>query len=120
MEIDMKDPTRTQALLNSLGTELDAFRAGNSSHARIPEALREAVLSAIDQGVNSSDVRKVLKIANSQIQAWRRARLHGDRLAVKTAEPRVLNVIPTPPSTGTSPNIRVSYENGRLLLEISL
>ncbi len=78
----MKDATRTPALLNSLGTELDAFRAGNSSHAPIPEALREAVLSAIDQGVNSSDVRKVLKMANSQIQAWRRAGLHGDKLTV--------------------------------------
>ena len=116
----MKDPTRNPALLNSLGAELDAFRAANSSHARIPEALREAVLSAIDQGVNSRDIRNVLKIANSQITAWRRARLNGDALSKKEIQPRVLNVIPTPPSMGALPNIRVSYENGRLLLEISL
>jgi len=116
----MKDPKATCSVLQSLIGELDSFRSSNQFSARIPQPLRESILRAIDEGIGAKDVRKFLKIGDAQIKAWRRGRPHGDKLAVKAAEPRVLNVIPTPPSLGSSPNLRVSYENGRLLLEISL
>ena len=116
----MKDPKATCSILKNLSSELDSFRSSNQFSARIPQALRETILRAIDDGIELKDVRKILKIGYAQIKAWRRGRVDGDKLAIKTTEPRVLNVIPTPPSSGSSPNLRVSYENGRLLLEISL
>lgn len=116
----MKDPKATCSLLKSLSAELDSFRSNSQFSARIPHPLRESVLRAIDDGIEPKDVRKILKIGDAQIKAWRRGRVDVDKLAIKTIEPRVLNVIPTPPSSGSSPNLRVSYENGRLLLEISL
>ena len=116
----MKDPKVPCSLLQSLIVEIDLFRSSSQFLARIPHPLRESILRAIDDGIEPKDVRKFLKIGEAQIKAWRRGRLHGDKMVVKTAEPRVLNVIPTPPSLGSSPNLRVSYENGRLLLEISL
>jgi hypothetical protein len=116
----MKDQKATCSILKDLSSELDSFRSSNRFSARIPQPLREAILSAIDNGIEPKDVRKILKVGDAQINAWRRGRVDGDKLAIKTTEPRVLNVIPTPPSSGSSPNLRVSYENGRLLLEISL
>jgi hypothetical protein len=116
----MKDLKPSCTILKDLSSELDSFRSSSQFSARIPQPLRESILKAIDDGIGAKDVRKFLKIGDAQIRAWRRGRLDGDKLAVKTAEPRILNVIPTPPSLGSSPNLRVSYENGRLLLEISL
>lgn len=116
----MKDLKPSCTILKDLSSELDSFRSSSQFSARIPHSLRESILKAIDDGIEPKDVRKFLKIGDAQIKAWRRGRLDGAKLAVKTTEPRVLNVIPTPPSSGSSPNLRVSYENGRLLLEISL
>ena len=116
----MKDLQPSCTILKDLSSELDSFRSSNQFSARIPQSLRESILRAIDDGIGAKEVRKFLKIGDAQIKAWRRVKLHGDKLTVKTAEPRILNVIPTPPSLGSSPNLRVSYENGRLLLEISL
>jgi len=116
----MKDLQPSCTILKDLSSELDSFRSSNQFSARIPQSLRESILRAIDDGIGAKEVRKFLKIGDAQIKAWRRVKLHGDKLTVKTAEPRVLNVIPTPSSLGSSPNLRVSYENGRLLLEISL
>ena len=116
----MKDLQPPCAILKDLSSELDLFRSSNQVSARIPLSLRESILKAMDDGVRTKDVRKFLKVGDAQIKAWKKNRLNDDKLAIKTAEPRVLNVIPTPPSSGSSPNLRVSYENGRLLLEISL
>jgi hypothetical protein len=116
----MKDLQPSCTILKDLSSELDSFRSSNQFSARIPQSLRESILRAIDEGIGAKDVRKFLKIGDAQIKAWRRGKLHGDKLTVKTAEPRILNVIPTPPSLGSPSNLRVSYENGRLLLEISL
>jgi len=116
----MKDPKALCSVLQSLIAELDLFRSSNQFSARIPQPLRESILSAIDNGLDPKDVRKFLKIGAAQIKAWRRGKLSGDKLTVKTAEPRVLNVIPTPLSSGSAPNLRVSYDNGRLLVEFSL
>jgi len=116
----MKDLKPSCTILKDLSSELDSFRSSSQFSARIPHPLRESILKAIDDGIEPKDVRKFLKIGDAQIRAWRRGKLHGDKLAVKKAEPRVLNVIPTPLSSGSAPNLRVSYENGRLLLEISL
>ncbi len=116
----MRDPKAPCSVLQFLTVELDSFRSSNQFSARIPQPLRESVLRAIDDGIELKDVRKFLKIGDAQIKAWRRGRLDGDKLAIKAADARILNVIPTPPSSGSSPNLRVSYENGRLLLEISL
>jgi hypothetical protein len=116
----MKVPATTRSLLKSLGADFAAFRARSRPHARIPKGLRQAVLTALDAGIEPTVVTKVLGLSSSQIKVWRRGSQPSNVESNTGGQLRVLNVIPETAGTGISPGLRVSYENGRLLLEISL
>jgi hypothetical protein len=66
-------------------------------------------------------VAKPLGLTSTQIGLWRRGvpELSQEKVAAAPARPRVLDVIPTPLDTALPSGLRVSYEAGRLLLEIS-
>jgi hypothetical protein len=81
--------------------------------------LRKSISRAIDEGIGAKDVRKFLKIGDAQIKASMPGKPPDDKLAAKRVETRALNVIPTPLSSGSVPNLRISYKNWRLLFEIS-
>ena len=107
--------------LGSLKAAFASFRSQSSPRARIPAHLRRAVLDVIETGIRPSHVAKPLGLTSTQIGLWRR----GPRLAQEKvspaalAPPRVLDVIATSPGAALPSGLRVSYEAGRLLLEIS-
>ena len=103
-----------QSSLKTLKADFAAFRATCRPHGRIPEHLRQAILSAVDSGIGSALIRTELGVTSGQISVWRRR-----RSPQVTERPRVLDVIPSLLGTAVPSGLRVSYEAGRLQLELS-
>lgn len=101
------------SILQSLGTKFSAFRTRYKPHTRIPDDLRSEILAAIDTGIDSAEISRSLKVSTTQIRQWRKRSCPADRLA----KPRVLSVIPES-SKDLPASLRVTYENGRLILEL--
>ncbi len=112
----MKNATNLNSSLNSLKKDFAAFRSQHRPHARIPDNLRRSVIEAISSGLEPSVVTSVLRISSAQLTSWRRRMLPS---AANTDSPRILEVIPSILGTSVPTGLRVSYEAGRLLLELS-
>jgi hypothetical protein len=113
---NMKSSFNTHSCLKSLESDFAAFRSQRRRHERFPEHLRRAVLDAIASGLEPSLVTKTLKVTKSQLAQWQR------HLLLPTAveeSPRILQVIPSIPDAAIPTGLRVTYEAGRLLLELS-
>lgn len=109
----MKIPANLQSKVRRLSEDFEAFRAKARPGAKIPEELRREVIKAIDAGAEPTALRSVLGVTNSQVASWRRgSRVRADNVS------RVLEVVPSAASM-MAPGIRVSYEHGRLSLEVS-
>ena len=102
--------------LKSLISAFAAFRAQSRPHTRIPEQLRNGTLELIASGLRPSLVARALKVSPSQLMGWRQ-RVASPGLT-KT-EPRILEVIPMAAAPVHPNGLRVTYEAGRLLLELT-
>lgn len=109
----MTKSLKPQPSLKALRADFSAFRSKCRPHARIPEHLRQALLDAIDSGLQPAPLKAEFGVTMSQVSVWRRR----SRRAAPD-DPRVLEVVP--PVLGSPPTgLRVSFEAGRLLLELS-
>ncbi|MBC7531024.1 MAG: hypothetical protein H7318_05550 [Oligoflexus sp.] len=112
----MKESSDPHSFLKSLKADFSAFRAKNRPHARYPDELRSAAIDAIAAGIKPSLIASAIKVSPTLLQRWqRRAQLPASIVEC----PRILNVLPSNPSSSVPTGLRVSYESGRLLLEIS-
>jgi hypothetical protein len=102
--------------LKSLKADFKAFRTQFRPHSRIPDHLRRAVVEAIASGLDSTLVTSSLKVSPAQLILWRQRILPQ---AIVTDASRILDVIPVMPGEAMPTGLRVSYEAGRLLLELS-
>ena len=102
--------------LKSLKADFKAFRTQSRPHTRIPDHLRRAVIEAIVSGVEPSLITKNLNVNPSQLVRWRQ-RIQPQAIVKDT--PRILDVISLVPGAAIPAGLRVTYESGRLLLEIS-
>lgn len=103
-----------QFSLKALRADVAAFRGKCRPRARIPAHIREAILAAVDAGVKPTVLKTELGVTSGQVAVWRRR-----RPSQVTAAPRVLDVVPSVLGTAMPSGLRVSYEGGRLLLELS-
>lgn len=113
----MKNSAHSHSSLNSLKKDFAAFRSQHRPHSRIPDHLRRSVLEAISFGLEPSIVTSALRISPAQLTSWRRRM--PPLPATKNDRPRILDVIPSIPCSSAPTGLRVSYEAGRLLLELS-
>jgi hypothetical protein len=68
--------------VSQLAAQFAEFRAANTSRKQIPENLRAAVVSALDEGVTASQIRYACKVKASQIDAWRQSTAAADQPSV--------------------------------------
>jgi len=114
--------TNKELCLQSLQAEFKAFRIQNRVRTKVPVHLRREVLKALDSGFSSSQLRTALGVTKAQLLDWQGkkrtpTRKEGSRLA---SPPRVLEVVPSVAEAKEPPNgLRVSYESGRLVVELS-
>jgi len=114
--IQMKEPLDPQFSLKSLESDFTSFRARSQANARYPEHLRNAAVEAIASGVKPSIIARALKISPTLLRQWQQRTLN--KIPAESC-PRILNVVPKSIGDSVPSGIRVSYEAGRLLLEIS-
>jgi hypothetical protein len=94
--------------------EFRKSRASGGAH--IPVLLRKLVLNAAASGVSLSAISRHLGISNSQMEKWRR-----ENGAAASLSPRILEVIGSQAEHAPAPaGLRVTYESGRLVLELFL
>ena len=105
-------------LQQSLQAEFDTFRAQSLPRARIPEHLRQSIFSAISAGLKPSLVRRISGVGHSQLVSWQRC-AKSKLTPVPVTKPRILNVISEVASQQMPSGLRVTYEAGRLQLELS-
>ena len=60
--------------LNHLKQRFAAFRAEHRPRTRIPVTLREAVLGALDDGVDRAELRRACGVSSGQLDQWQRLR----------------------------------------------
>ena len=116
----MKRSFDRDSRLTFLMKQFAKFRGRHHPRARIPAHLRRGVLAAIDSGVLLPVLMKTLRLNEPQIAAWR-GRSNPKLATMPTPpQPRILDVVGSSPPVGAMPSgLRVSYEAGRLLLEVS-
>ncbi|MBC7532841.1 MAG: hypothetical protein H7318_14810 [Oligoflexus sp.] len=106
----------SQPCLKSLKADFKAFRTQSRPHTRIPDHLRRAALEAIASGLKPSLVASNLKVSPSQLIRWQQRNFPK---AIPKDAPRILDVIPLIPGPVIPTGLRVTYEAGRLVLELS-
>lgn len=104
-----------QVLLADLHGKFKTFRSTHKSRTKIPISLRQEVLLALESGISMGEITRVLTISSSQIEAWRENARKFKSPTPQSQDPRILNVTQETPPSG----LRVSYEAGKWLLEIS-
>ena len=115
----MQISTETQSgLQQSVKSAFDAFRAQSRPGARIPEHLRQLIFSALDAGLKPSLVRQTSGVSRGQLVRWQRC-AKSNLSPVADTTPRVLNVIHEVAIPPMPSGLRVTYEAGRLHLELS-
>lgn len=98
---------------------LEEFRQTSAPRARVPPEIRAAVLDLIDCGTPVSRVCKATGLAHAQFQMWRKS--SDRRQPTMIAASRVLTVVPSVTAEADLPRgLRISYEGGRLVVELSL
>lgn len=98
---------------------LEEFRQTSAPRARVPPEIRAAVLELIDRGTPVSKVCKATGLAHGQFQMWRKSA--GLQKPTIITASRVLTVEPSHTAEADLPKgLRVSYEGGRLVVELSL
>jgi len=102
--------------LRHLELKFTKFRSGGRSRRRIPDDLRREVLAAVKSGVSRARVAATLRLSYDQIRDWQRGQQQQPKPAVQRA--RILDVFATPALPGLPAGLRISYEGGRLLLEL--
>ena len=102
--------------LKALKADFEVFRTQSPAHSRIPDHLRRAALEAIASGLKPSLVASKLKVSSSQLIRWQQ-QIYAKAIPKDT--PRILDVIPLIPVPVIPTGLRVTYEAGRLLLELS-
>lgn len=108
--------SESHPLLKALIADFKTFRSHSRPHTRIPEHLRSASLQAVASGIKPSLVASSLKISPSQLIRWRQ---RPSSQAIAETAPRILDVIPLIPDPVIPTGLRVTYEAGRLVLELS-
>lgn len=114
----MKMPRDCHPDLELLKSEFTTFRTQCRPNTRIPKHFRKGVLAALSSGLSRTLVLRTLGLHSGQVAIWE----HRNRkaAAVPKNSPRVLKVVPVPPAPELPAGLRISYEGGRLLLELSL
>ena len=73
------------------------FRREHRAHTRIPDALREAVLASMGQGVTPAQLRHCFGLSSKQLKQWQTghgaAPAHSDLAAQETQDARVFSVV---------------------------
>jgi transposase-like protein len=93
----------TNANLERLRQRFAQFRREHPPQTRIPVPLREAVLTAMERGVTSSQVRRACGISSSQLEQWQKRRETRGRQPAERRRPkaRVFSVVGE--AAGTKP-----------------
>jgi len=105
--------------LRILESKFLKFRSQFPPKTRIPFELRQEVLEAISAGVRPSAVALALSLSSDQIKSWRKRMRQQNMSEVPKTSPRVLEVVSSMPPTVMPAGLRISFEGGRLLLELS-
>lgn len=82
--------------LKELERAFASFRGQRSGRRRIPQALRDRVLAAVDAGVAASSVERRCGVTGKQLSRWRAERARSDGRAApgrKAAAPAILRVV---------------------------
>ena len=115
----MKMPIHNKEILRNLTADFSVFRAHRRPYARVPQRLRQSVLAAIASGLSAATIAGSLGLSASQIASWRRRTSKELDVIAPIERPRILTVTPDEGKSGLPTGLRVSYESGRLLLELS-
>jgi len=106
-------------LLVALKSDFEAFRAQRMRPTPFPRELRQSVLTAIASGLAPRLVSKATGLSSTQLAIWQK-KARPERTSVEAkAQPRILDVMPSPQTVGAPSGLHVSYEVGRLLFDIS-
>ena len=103
------------ARLQGLQVKFKNFRRENGLNCKVPTDLREEVFRCLEDGVRVCDLIKTLGISSSSISSWRQHRNMDSTMVRPAPQVRVLDVTPINHPSG----LKVSYEAGRWMLEIS-
>ena len=117
----MKIADGHRSCLRNLKRDFVAFRRRYPPHTRVPDELRRAVLEAVRLGIDPSLLKVIAGVTGAQVAKWRQYASPVQMVSLGSdACPRVLEVVPAVAGAGLPTGLRVSYEAGRLLLELSL
>ena len=93
------------------------FRSVGRPQARIPDYLRKEVLTAVAAGITPTCINAAIGVTRSQLTRWQQEAMPPEQST------RVLQVVkevaPEVAEKGLPPGLRISFEAGRLLLELS-
>jgi len=78
--------------LDALAKRFTSFRQHHGRGARVPQELREAALSALEQGVAPSDLFRACGLSWGQVAAWRARRADAPRSPAEHPDVRVFTV----------------------------
>ena len=111
----------SQSRLLALKADFEVFRTHRVGNPPIPGELRQAVLGAIASGIPQGQVCKATLLSANQIKIWKtRSQVSGKSILTK-AQPRILDIISSSPVSGrAAAGLRISFEAGRLMLDLSL
>jgi len=89
-----RDDGGSHARVERLRREFSRFRRTHPLRTRIPDPLRQAVLTALARGTAEEDVRRACGITSDQLALWRKApQACEPRRALRRAEPRIFPVV---------------------------
>jgi len=68
----LKEGREGRFLLERLRRSFQKFRRAHSPHTRIPHALRDMALLALQEGASNEEVRRVCRLTSSQLATWKK------------------------------------------------
>ena len=79
--------------LNTLEKKFDEFHQTHPPQTKIPDSLRRAVLTALQNGIAEQEIRQACGITSSQIRQWQKSCGKSKAIeANKLQKPRILEV----------------------------
>lgn len=106
--------------LLALKADFEAFRNQRRGNTTFPVELRQAVLGAIASGIPQCQVSKATSLSSFQIGIWKTKSQVSRKSILVKSQPRILDVISSSTISGSTPSgLRVSFEAGRLTLDLS-